>query len=434
MDLRCEQQVLDNGLSVLVHEDHSCPLVAINLWYHVGSKNERPGRTGLAHLFEHLMFEGSAHHDSGYFQPLQGAGAVLNGSTNSDRTNYWEVVPTGAVDLALWLESDRMGYLLPALTEAKFNNQRDVVLNERRQNYENRPYGRATMALLAALYPPDHPYHWMTIGSADDLRATTLDEVRAFFAAHYHPGNASLAIAGAIDTRRAFDLARHYFAEIPGAMTPGAVTAPAFTPQTSRLAIEDRVELPRLYLAWHAPRMFAEGDAELDLVADLLGNGKTSRLYRALVYERRIATEVAAFQQSREIAGFFQIVATAAPGHTLDEVERVIVEEIARLATDGPTEAELSRVKAQAEAQFVYRLQTVGGFGGKSDQLNAYNIFLRDPLYFRRDLDRYLAVTRDQVSHAAARYLLHTARVAVSVVPHGRQSAALADSSPGLVH
>ena len=434
MDLRCEQQVLDNGLSVLVHEDHSCPLVAVNLWYHVGSKNERPGRTGLAHLFEHLMFEGSAHHDSGYFQPLQGAGAVLNGSTNSDRTNYWEVVPTGAVDLALWLESDRMGYLLPALTEAKFNNQRDVVLNERRQNYENRPYGRATMALLAALYPPDHPYHWMTIGSTDDLRATTLDEVRAFFAAHYHPGNASLAIAGAIDTRRAFELARHYFAEIPRGTTPGTVTAPPFIPQISRLAIEDRVELPRLYLAWHGPRMFAEGDAELDLVADLLGNGKTSRLYRALVYERRIATEVAAFQQSREIAGFFQIVATAAPGHTLDDVERVITDEIARLATDGPTEAELSRVKAQAEAQFVYRLQTVGGFGGKSDQLNAYNTFLRDPLYFRRDLDRYLVVTRDQVSDAAARHLLHTARVAVSVVPTGRQSAALADSAPGLVH
>jgi zinc protease len=434
MDLRCEQQVLDNGLSVLVHEDHSCPLVAVNLWYHVGSKNERPGRTGLAHLFEHLMFEGSAHHDSGYFQPLQGAGAVLNGSTNADRTNYWEVVPTGAVDLALWLESDRMGYLLPALTEAKFGNQRDVVLNERRQNYENRPYGRATMAVLAALYPAEHPYHWMTIGSADDLRATTLDEVRAFFSAHYHPGNASLAIAGAIETRRAFELARHYFGEIPRGAAPEPVLAPSFTPSSSRLVIEDRVELPRLYLAWHGPRMFGPGDAELDLLADLLGNGKTSRLYRALVYERRIATEVAAFQQSREIAGFFQIVATAAPGHAIDEIERVITIEIARLAADGPTEAELARVKAQAEAQFVYRLQTVGGFGGKSDQLNAYKVFVGDPSFFSRDLDRYLAVTGGQIAAAAARFLEGTARVAVSVVPSGQQAVALADSSPARVH
>ena len=225
MDLRCERRVLDNGLAVLVHEDHSCPLVAVNLWYHVGSKNERPGRTGLAHLFEHLMFEGSAHHDSGYFQPLQAAGAVLNGSTNADRTNYWEVVPTGAVELALWLESDRMGYLLPALTDAKFTNQRDVVLNERRQNYENRPYGRAAMAMLSALYPPDHPYHWLTIGSADDLRATTLDEVKAFFATHYHPGNASLAIAGAIEPARAFALAEHYFSEIPAGPSRKVVSA-----------------------------------------------------------------------------------------------------------------------------------------------------------------------------------------------------------------
>ena len=433
MELRCEQRVLDNGLRVLVHEDHACPLVAVNVWYHVGSKNEQPGRTGLAHLFEHLMFEGSAHHDSGYFQPLQAAGAVLNGSTNADRTNYWEVVPTGAVELALWLESDRMGYLLPALTEAKFDNQRDVVLNERRQNYENRPYGRATMAVLAGLYPPDHPYHWTTIGSADDLRATTLDQVRAFFAAHYHPANASLAIAGAIDTSRAFELAARYFDEIPrGPVLPAAATPPP-AGATSRVVLEDRVELPRLYLAWHAPRMFADGDAELDLAADLLGNGKTSRLYRALVYDARLSTEVAAFQQSREIAGFFQVVATGAPGRTLDEIDAVIAREIARLADQGPTQSELARVKAQAEAQFVYRLQTVGGFGGKSDQLNAYNVFLRDPGFFERDLARYLAVTPDQVARAVRRYLKDAPRVAVSVVPQGQQTA-LSGSTPVVVH
>ena len=210
MEIRCQRRVLANGLSVVAHEDHTCPIVAVNVWYHVGSKNERPGRTGFAHLFEHLMFEGSAHHDSGYFQPLQAAGALLNGSTNADRTNYWEVVPTGAVDLALWLESDRMGYLLPALTDAKFANQREVVLNERRQNYENRlPHAasRRWRRSPTLLYPPDHPYHWLTIGVPDDLRAATLDEVREFFATYYHPGNASLAIAGAIAPDEAFALA-----------------------------------------------------------------------------------------------------------------------------------------------------------------------------------------------------------------------------------
>jgi zinc protease len=434
MQIGCEKRVLENGLAVLVHEDHSCPLVAVNLWYHVGSKNERPGRTGLAHLFEHLMFEGSANHDTGYFQPLQGAGAVINGSTSADRTNYWEVVPTGAVELALWLESDRMGYLLPALTEAKFANQRDVVLNERRQNYENRPYGRASMALLAALYPADHPYHWPTIGSADDLRATTLDEVRAFFARHYNPGNASLAIAGAIAPERAFELASRHFGEIPSGPARDVVQPPAFSPVTRRLVIEDRVELPRLYLAWHSPRMFAAGDAELDLVADLLASGKMSRLYRHLVYDRRLATEVAAFQQSRELAGFFQIVATAAPGHTLDELESAILSEIARLADEGPAPDELSRVLAQAEAQFVYRLQTVGGFGGKSDQLNAYNVYLGDPDFFPRDLERYLSVTTTAAGAAAAQYLQSAPRVSLSVVPLGRESLALADSEPAVVH
>ena len=434
MEIRCEKRVLDNGLAVLVHEDHASPLVAVNLWYHVGSKNERPGRTGLAHLFEHLMFEGSANHDHGYFQPLQAAGAVLNGSTSADRTNYWELVPTGSVELALWLESDRMGYLLPALSERKFATQRDVVLNERRQNYENRPYGRAAMATLAGLYPPDHPYHWPTIGSADDLRAASLDEVRAFFAAHYHPGNASLAIAGAIDPARAFALAEDCFGEIPAGPAPEPVRPAPFEPSDGRFSLEDRVELPRLYLAWHSPRMFSPGDAELDLAADLLGSGKTSRLYRRLVYERRLATEVAAFQQSRELAGFFQIVATAAPGHSLDELEAVIVEEIARLADQGPTPAELSRVQAQAEAQFVYRLQTLGGFGGKSDQLNAYNVFLGDPGYFPKDLARYLDVTTAAIGAAVAQYLHDRPRVAVSVVPAGRRMLALSESEPATVH
>jgi zinc protease len=432
MNIPFTKHTLPNGLDVLIHEDHSLPIVAVNIWYHVGSKNEVPGRTGFAHLFEHLMFEGSQHYDRGYFQPLQEAGAALNGSTNADRTNYWEVVPTNALDLALWMESDRMGYLLPALTDVKFANQREVVLNERRQNYENRPYGLAGMAIVDALYPPDHPYHWLTIGGADDLRAAHIDDVRAFFQRYYHPANASLALAGDIDAARGIELAAWYFAEIPGGERPSAlaVKPPESPASDTRLVLEDRVELPRLYLAWHSPRLFAEGDAELDLVAEVLSSGKTSRLYRALVYEQRIATEVAASQNSRELGSFFQIVATAAPGRTLAEVERAIAKELARLVERGPTTEELDRCLAQAEAHFLFRLQTVGGFGGKSDQLNAYNTFLGEPGYFEEDLRRYRSATPSLVREAAARHLQFDRRVMLSVVPRGRVALAPAGSKP----
>ena len=434
MNIPFVRHTLGNGLDVLVHEDHACPIVSVNLWYHVGSKNEQPGHTGFAHLFEHLMFEGSQHHDSGYFHPLQGAGASLNGSTNADRTNYWEVVPTNALELALWMESDRMAFLLPALTEAKFSNQRDVVLNERRQNYENRPYGLAPMAMLAALFPPDHPYHWTTIGEIADLRAVQLDEVRQFFSTYYHPANASLALAGDIDADEALDLARRYFEEIP----PGPPVAPV-TPVPPRLdaelrlLLEDRVELPRLYVSWLTSAMFADGDADLDLAADILANGKTSRLYKRLVFDQRIATDVSASQNSREIGGFVQVAATAAPGHSLEEIDQVIGEEIARLALDGPTDDEIERGRVQAEAQFIFRLQTVGGFGGKSDQLNAYNVFLDDPAFFDRDLARYRAVTKASLGEAMARYLDHDRRVALSVVPRGRTALGLPRSTPAVV-
>ena len=427
------KQTLANGLDVLVHEDHACPIVAVNLWYHVGSKNERPGHTGFAHLFEHLMFEGSEHHDKGYFQPLQGAGATLNGSTNADRTNYWEVVPAGALELALWMESDRMGYLLPALTEAKFSNQRDVVLNERRQNYENRPYGLAPMALLAALFPEDHPYHWTTIGEIADLQRVQLDEVHAFFRRYYHPANASIALAGDVDGDEALALVERYFGDIDPGDVVEPVRASAGLPGDVRIRFEDRVELPRLYLAWLTPAMFADGDADLDLATDLLANGKTSRLYRRLVFDERIATDVSASQNSREIAGYSQITATAAPGHTLAELETAIFEEIARLAADGPTDEEIERGRVQAEAQFMFRLQTVGGFGGKSDQLNAYNVFLRDPAYFDRDLARYQLVTSASLRASVERYLDPRRRVTLSIVPEGRAALAAADSAVAVV-
>src|SRR3954465_11235820 len=432
MNIPYSRHTLDNGLDILVHEEHSLPIVAVNVWYHVGSKNEVPGRTGFAHLFEHLMFEGSQHHDKGFFQPLQEAGASLNGSTNADRTNYWEVVPTNALELALWMESDRMGYLLPALTDAKFENQREVVLNERRQNYENRPYGFAGMALVAALYAPDHPYHWTTIGGADDIRAARLDDVKAFFQTYYRPRNASLALAGDIDTDKALALASDYFGPLDSGDDPPPVvfTPPPAIASEVRLSLEDRVELPRLYIAWHSPALFAADDAELDLVGEVLASGKTSRLYRTLVYEQRMATEIAASQNSREIGGYFQIVATAAPGRTLAELERAIANAIEALVEEGPTPREMERCQAQAEANFIYRLQTVGGFGGKSDQLNAYNVFVGDPGFFERDLDRYRRVTAASIQRVAREWLTPGRRVLLSVVPRGRPELALAGSEP----
>jgi zinc protease len=424
---------LENGLRVIIHEDRRLPMVAVNLWYHVGSKNEHPGRTGFAHLFEHLMFEGSEHYDRGYFHPLQEAGAALNGSTNPDRTNYWEVLPTNALDLALWMESDRMGYLLPALTMQKFETQREVVLNERRQNYENRPYGLATSAILAALFPSDHPYHWMTIGETADLKAATFDDVRQFFSTYYHPSNASLVVAGDVDTADAIERVRAHFEEIPPGPVPGPLAPQAELTSERRLLLEDRIELPRLYLSWHSPAMFTDGDAEMDLLSDLFANGKVSRLYKSLVYERRIASEVMAFQNSRELAGFWQVIATAAPGHTLEAVQQAIDEELDRLTDEGPTSDEVERGHAQIEAQFVYRLQTLGGFGGKADQLNAYAVFVDDPGYFERDLARYASVTGADLHHAVRTHLRKDNRVALSVVPKGKLSLALPHSTPAVV-
>jgi zinc protease len=423
--------VLPNGLQVIVHEDRTCPIVAVSVWYHVGSKDESEGRTGFAHLFEHLMFEGSEHHDSGYFEPLQQAGGSVNGSTNTDRTNYWEVVPTNALDLALWMESDRMGCLLPALTQEKFDNQREVVLNERRQSYENRPYGLANMAIVEALFPPGHPYRWTTIGSPDDLRAASLDEVRGFFETHYHPANASIAVAGDVDAATAMRLVADYFGEIAAGPLSASVAKPGPLAAARRIMIEDRVELPRLYVNWQTPAMFAPADAEFDLLGDVLGGGKASRLYQRLVYERRVATEVAAYQNSRELASYFQIVATAVPGVGLDLLERAVLDEVAALADRGPLAHELERSMTQTEAHFVYRIQTVGGFGGKSDQLNAYNVYLADPGSFDRDLARYRNATPGSLQAAAKEYLMPERSVTLSVVPRGH--AELAASASELV-
>ncbi len=428
MDIPFTTRTLANGLEVVVHEDHHIPMAAVSVWYHVGSRHERPGRTGFAHLFEHLMFKGSAHHPSGYFEALQEAGALVNGSTNTDRTNYWEVVPTEALELAVWLESDRMGHLLPALTDEKFATEREVVLNERRQNYENRPYGLTSVALAAALFPPDHPYHWVTIGAPADLMASSVDDARRFFQAFYHPGNASVAIAGDVDAEAVFALVDRYFGEIPaGPAVAQPQVATALTAE-ARLVLEDRVELPRLNLAWHSPRMFDDGDAALDVAADVLANGKAARLYRALVHDARIALDVSCAQASREMSSVFHVVATAAPDRSLDEVDAVVRDILEGFAASGPTSEELERATARAEAQFVYRLQTIGGFGGKSDQLNTYNVFTGSPGYFATDLDRYARQTPASVAAEMRRSVCEASRVALSVVPHGQRALALTGS------
>jgi zinc protease len=326
------------------------------------------------------------------------------------------------------MESDRMGHLLPALTKEKFENQRDVVLNERRQNYENRPYGLAGMAISEALFPPEHPYHWLTIGSADDLRAMQLDEVREFFSTYYHPANASLSLAGDISADDGFRLAEAYFGDLPPGPRPAPVRASARLDTERRLLLEDRVELARIYLAWHSPAMFAPGDAELDLTSDLVAHGKTSRLYRSLVYDKQIAADVVAYQHSREISGVFQVAATAAPGVPLADLYSEILSTVREVANHGPTSDELERARAQTDAQFVYRIQTIGGFGGKSDQLNAYNVFRGDPGYFAEDRARYDAATSEGIAAAVGHWLVERPHVVLSVVPRGASALALPGS------
>lgn len=417
-----EKYVLPNGLNVILHQDRSVPIVAVNVWYHVGSAREKPGKTGFAHLFEHMMFQGSANVAKGdHFKLLQEAGGTLNASTSTDRTNYWQTVPSNFLELALYLEADRMGFLLEAMDQEKLDNQRDVVKNERRQNYENQPYGLAGKVINENLYPPDHPYHWLTIGTQEDLSNATLEDVIEFHRTYYGPNNASLCIGGDIDIEKTKELVEKYFGDlkrIPDVPRPqprrATVTGKKY------LLMEDRVQLPRIYMVWPSVPNFAADDAELDLLADILARGKNSRLYKALVYEKQIAQDVNAFQISGEIAGQFRITATAKPGHTLRELEAAIDEVLEGLKAGSIETRELERAKNRIKADFVYQLQSVGGFGGRTDRLNMYNVFLGDPGYFNKDLERYTTTTATKVREAARKYLKDD-RIILSVVPLGKK-------------
>ncbi|MCA1685601.1 MAG: insulinase family protein, partial [Planctomycetia bacterium] len=343
------------------HEDHTTPSVGVNLWYKVGSKNEKKGRTGFAHLFEHLMFQGSEHHDNEYFGPIEKVGARINGSTNTDRTNYFETLPSNALELALWLESDRMGFLLPALTQAKLDNQRDVVKNERRQRVDNVPYGQAEEKLDEALYPDDHPYHHSVIGSMADLSAASLDDVSAFFRTYYAPNNASLVVAGDIDPAKTKALIEKYFGPIPRGTDVAKLKPRVPTLDGSKhLTMTDRVTLPRATLVWPTVPRGDDDEPAVDVLAAILGElPKDNRLYKALMYDRQLAAGLTAQHPTAQLAGRFEVELSARPGQSLDEIVTIADAEIARLKEEGPTDAEVLKAQNSRESTLVLGLQAL---------------------------------------------------------------------------
>jgi zinc protease len=426
LTVKYERFSLPNGLEVILHEDHSVPLVSCNIWYHVGSAYEKPGRTGFAHLFEHLMFEGSGHVPVGMFDEwLEAAGGDNNASTGTDRTNYYENFPSNALELALFLESDRAGYLVETMTPAKVDAQRDVVKNERRESYENQPYGMAPIVIDENLFPRDHPYHWPTIGSMEDLSAASYEDVVEFFRKYYVPNNASLVVAGDIDPAQTKALVEKWFADVPRGMPVPPLSRPAAAlSEEKRVVLEDNVQLPRLYLVWITPPHFSPGDAELDVLASVLAGGKNSRLFKRLVYDLQVAQDVSAAQESAFLASKFSVVVTARPGHTLAEIEKLIREEIQRIKEEPPTLRELQRAVNGYEADFLDRLERIGGFGGKADQLNAYFVETGNPDYFHEDLARYKALSSDDIRSVARTYLRDDGDVVLSVVPVGKRNLA----------
>jgi len=406
IDLPFQKFVLKNGLTLIVHEDHKAPIVAVNVWYHVGSKNEVPGRTGFAHLFEHLMFQGTEHYKGEYFTPFEQVGVTdQNGTTNNDRTNYFENVPTNALDVALWMESDRMGHLLGAIDQGRLDEQRGVVQNEKREG-ENEPYGKVWEFLTPRLFPANHPYSWTVIGSMDDLNAAKLEDVKAWFQTYYGAANAVVVIAGDITPEMARVKVEHYFGDIPSG--PPVARQDAWIARrtgSQRGIMQDRVPQPRLYRVWNIPGWGTADGRYLDLAGDVLSSGKNSRLYKRLVYDDQIATSVAAYVDTREIGGLFVVEATARPGDDLTKVERAVDEELTRFLRTGPTPAEVARVKTQYRAGFVRGIERIGGFGGKSDVLAQGEVFGGRPDAYKTTLARVAAATPADLLGAGRRWL-----------------------------
>ena len=406
IDIEYSEFTLDNGLRLVVHQDTKAPIVAINVWYHVGSRNEEPGKTGFAHLFEHLMFNGSENYNDEFFKPFERVGATnMNGTTWFDRTNYFENVPKTALDMALWMESDRMGHMLGAVTQDRLDEQRGVVQNEKRQG-DNQPYGRTQYSILEGVFPPGHPYSWSTIGSMEDLNAASLEDVHQWFKTYYGPNNAVIVIAGDVTPEDALAKVEEYFGDIPPG--PPLAKTEAWTvklTEDKRETMQDRVPQARIYKAWGGPH-FREQDADLLQLADaVLTSGKTSRLYNRLVYTDQIATDVSSSQFAGDIAGYYQIIASAQPGGDLDAVERAIDEELERFLEEGPTREELQRARTRLTSGVIRGLEKVGGFGGKSDTLAQNAVYSGDPGFFKVSLERLENATPEAVREAAQRWL-----------------------------
>jgi zinc protease len=417
--LQFEKTTLPNGLEVILHEDHSTPIVVVNTWYKVGSGDEKPGRTGFAHLFEHIMFMGSENVPVGQFDKwLEAAGANNNGSTTEDRTNYYESMPSNALPLALWLDADRMGRLLPVMDQSKLDLQRDVVKNERRQRVDNVPYGKWRETVLAALYPADHPYHWPVIGSMADLSAASLEDGKQFFRTYYAPNNATLVIAGDFNRDSAMTWVNRYFAGIPrGPQMPARPVVPAvIVPRDTFLVLEDRVTLPRLFEVWETGRIYAPDDAPLDVLASVLAGDKNARLYKRLVFDMQVAQDVTAFNNSTKLDGNFNIIVTPKPGQTPTRMAELVSEEIGKVVKDGITPRELARALNSRRADFLDQIASVLG---KSDRLAEYNYFAGTPDYIQQDAARYDRVTAADVQRVAAQYLTKP-KVVLTVVPQGK--------------
>jgi len=395
---------LDNGLEVVLYKSDTLPLVSVNLWYRVGSANERNGKTGFAHLFEHMMFQGSQNVDKEmHFKHIQEAGGSLNGSTSLDRTNYYETLPSNNLDLALWLESDRMGFMLQGLTQAKLDNQKDVVMNERRQRYENQPYGLAWELIFSNIYSDNHPYHWPTIGWMEDIEKFNLQDVKDFFNLYYTPNNASLVIGGNIDYNTATKQVEKYFGEIPrGNNVPEIIVPPTKFNEIVKIEHKDNVQLPRIYFTWHSAKYIDSDDAPLDVLADVLCGTKNSRLQNSLVFEKQIAQEVVAFQYSGNLAGLFIVVATPKPGIEIDVLKDAVFSELNSVINEGITQDELDLAKNGTKSSFIYSLQNLEYM---VNQINNYNYYLGEPNSFFTDLQRTENVTIDAVQAVAKKYL-----------------------------
>ena len=427
IDIPYQKFVLKNGLTLIVHEDHKAPIVAFNIWYHVGSKNEKPGKTGFAHLFEHLMFGGSEHHKHRYIEVMEPLGATdLNGTTNNDRTNYFENVPTSALDTTLWLESDRMGYMVGAIDQTTLDLQRGVVQNEKRQD-ENFPYGITDELITKSTYPAGHPYSWTVIGSMEDLNAASLQDVQEWFKTYYGPSNAVVAVAGDIDAATARAKVEKYFGAIP-AGPPIAAHRVWIAKMTGshREVAQDHVPQARLYKVWNVPQWGSEDADYLNLVGDILSTGKTSRLYKRLVYDDQIATDVAASIDAREIGSQFNVQVTARPGDDLTKVEKAADEELARFLESGPTAHELERAKSNYKADFIRGIERIGGFGGKSDRLATSQVFGGSPDAYKVTLKRVEAATAEDLRAAARRWLSDGVYI-LEVHPFAKYESAKAD-------